>query len=264
MSEDNQAENETVALAAAEMLNKGEYDSSNPPDLTQVAEPVKEEKETSETPTEEVYKPDMALDEKQEEETVYDPDKPIEEQVKEEESKEAKEKSILSDVFSEESLNSLTNEYHELGGLSVNTVNNLVKQGIPQNLINVYLQGLAAQQQLQENMAFDIAGGKDKYDELMQWGSKNLSEEDINAFNGAAQGTEEQFKLALNGLMTMHEKQAGPTSEHTIYGNASSVDVYASKAQQMADQADPRYAKDEAFRQIVSEKARRSALFSTN
>ncbi len=242
LSAETLGENGEQNIALGEQLASGEIDSSNMPEeevdgfemgtvLDENNEPVEQEEETTEESVEEST-----------------------EEVVEEES---------AGLFTDELVQGLEAEYNEFGGFTEESVEKLVEAGIPQQMIDTYLNGLNAIQAQQETYVFNMVGGQENYQALTQWAGSNLSEGEIEAFNNTlAGGDMNQLGFAIQGLQARYTAQYGSPTTNTIMGNGGATrDVYESTAQMLEDMNNPKYKKDEAFRASVSTKLKRSNLF---
>ncbi len=236
--------------AMAEMLDNGEYDSSNPPDLDSLFDTPEELEAMAEEPQEE----DLQEDEVVEDEDEYeygDDDTEYEEEEGD------------MPIFSGEDIEAFSQEYAELGGLSQETVDNLVQVGLPESLIDTYLQGLGAIQQMQEQQAFASVGGEESYNELMTWAGTNLGDAEIDAFNSSVNNPA-QFQLALQGLKSRYENSYGSSQSGTIYGNqggGAGNDLFQSTAEVVSAMNDKRYGSDTSYAKMIEAKVRRSNVF---
>ena len=113
----------------------------------------------------------------------------------------------------------------------------------------------------QDTMLKDI-GGLDAYNNAIQWASKNMSVEDINDFNSAmeaAGGNEVVIKQLAKSLISRATTTTStPTTLDPLHGGETgrvdSIRGYETKSDMMKDMSDPRYEKDEGFRQAVAKK----------
>ena len=166
------------------------------------------------------------------------------------------------------SFDKYTQEFTESGTLSEDSYKELASKGIPKAIVDQYIDGFKAYQELEtiklQNAVYGFVGSEQAYNEIIQWASQNLSEEDIKAFNDTiASGNLAQIKLAVNGLKTSYSASVGNPPKNLLQGYGSTgrdADVYESWAQVTADMNDPRYTRDPAFRRKVQQKLGRSKL----
>ena len=105
-----------------------------------------------------------------------------------------------------------------------------------------------------------IAGGKQGYEQLMAWASDNISDADAKNFDEVVEtGNKAAVTFAVKALFGQYEDAVGRDST-LVTGKAAPADVYKSMAQVVSDMNDPRYDRDEAYRDEVQEKLQRSNL----
>lgn len=155
---------------------------------------------------------------------------------------------------------SLTDEYVQTGTLSEETIEQLVEQGIPREVVQMHLDGLNAQAELTRYRAAERFGGEEQLQAVLQWAGQSLSEAEIDRINGlVAAGDFEGYLLAMEGVKARYEANFGSIAPQTIQGTTTPVaDLYESAEEMKADMRDPRYAKDEAFRSRVAAKLART------
>jgi len=150
-------------------------------------------------------------------------------------------------------------EYASGQAVSDETVAELEKAGIPKEIFAVYLQGLDALSKQTMGEIHSFAGGADQYNAMATWAASALTEKELDAYNEALDNPTLR-ETAVRGLYARYaEKRPSEGNLLTPAGTPSAAgDVYTSRDQLVADQKDPRYAKDPAFRQSVIEKLQRS------
>jgi len=160
------------------------------------------------------------------------------------------------------SLDKFYDEYAETGSLTDDSYKELSKQGLDKQLVDGYIEGQKALADNHTKSIQDTIGGKEKYGDLIDWASKNLSETEQNAFNNIVDGGNlEEAKFAVQGLMTRAGMSSNPSP--TLFEGTSDVtptDAYESVGQVTDAMNDPRYEKDSAYRKKVTEKLARSTV----
>jgi len=155
-------------------------------------------------------------------------------------------------------LDKFYNEFHEKGELSENSYSELSNLGLSKEVVDAYISG---QQALAEQKAGSImatVGGKEQYGEMIDWASKNLSPQEIKAFNNTVDnGSLEQAQLAIAGVQAKFSQNNNEPNLFT--GNKADANVgYRSVGEMLQDINDPRYATDSAFRADVENKVKQS------
>ena len=110
------------------------------------------------------------------------------------------------------------------------------------------------------NEVKNFAGGEQAYQQMVDWASTNLENEDIAAFDSIINsGSVQAIKLAVNGLKSQYTEAMGNDGE-LLTGKApvNQRDVYRSQAELVAAMSDRRYDNDPAYRQDVIAKLERS------
>ena len=156
-------------------------------------------------------------------------------------------------------------EYADKGELSENSYTELAKQGLDKSLVNEYIKGQKAIAETQSAQVYDTVGGQQKYGELIDWASKNLSEGEQTAFNDlTSTGSIDQIKLAVHGIMTRAGMSASQNQpQEMIQGdvNNTSIEQFNSVQQVTEAMNDPRYDKDPVYRKQVERKLGNSSVF---
>lgn len=152
-------------------------------------------------------------------------------------------------------------EFAEQGQLSPESYLALERAGIPKSTVDNYIAGLEAQNRLIELEVYDQVGGKEEYQSLIKWADQNLSPDEIEAFDEAAQNpASPQFRLALDGLKAKYSSDSASYKDNLGGGNKPSADVFESVQQVTAAMSDPRYATDPAYQKQVADKLMRSNI----
>ena len=111
------------------------------------------------------------------------------------------------------------------------------------------------------NQIQNSVGGERKYNDLVNWASNNLQQNEIQAFDNIINsGNSTAIQLAVAGLKSRYENANGYEGRMLTGNSAPSSDVYRSQAELVAAMGDPRYDNDPAYRQDVIEKLDRSDL----
>lgn len=156
----------------------------------------------------------------------------------------------------------LSEEYSKNGSLSDEAYAELAKAGIPSHIVDAYINGQNAVVQQIRTRAFDIAGGEDEYGNMVRWAQANLTQGEIDSFNASLDTQDiDQVMFAVKGLASQYRSEMGkPPKLVTGETSGSSAGAFQSLAELTAAMADPRYAKDPAYRQAVGERLRGSKV----
>ena len=185
----------------------------------------------------------------------------------EETTEETKEVSETSTLLAEASEEFYANDQK----LSPETIEK-ISQLDSKELISAYLEAYEnlprAEQPSEEDLAqseidriHKSVGGADEYQKLTQWGSKNLSEQEIRGFDKViSTGDPTVIELAVAGLKAKYDNSNGYEGRMLTGKNTTSSDVFRSQAQLVEAMSDPRYDRDPAYRADVVAKLERSDL----
>ena len=149
-------------------------------------------------------------------------------------------------------------EYAKEGKLTETSYAELQKLGLDRQVVDAYIDGQTALADQRTNSIMSTVGGKEQYTQMIDWASKNLSSEEIKAFNSTIDtGTLEQAQLAIAGVQA---KYSSNNAEPNLFSgnNADSNVGYRSVGEMLRDINDPRYSTDSAFRQDVENKVKLS------
>ena len=153
-------------------------------------------------------------------------------------------------------------EYEELGGLSEDAYAALAEAGFSTAVVDSWIQGQNALSDQVQSSMYDLVGGADQYQGLVQWAADNLPAEEIDAFNSTmGSRNTNMIKLAIQGLNARYRSEAEPNLLTGQTGAVSSGGRFESNAELTAAMRDPRYDKDPAYRQQVANMLAKSSLF---
>ena len=179
-----------------------------------------------------------------------------EDDTKKESKSEDKPKEVSDELWKE-----LDSTFTDTGNITSEQYDKLNKIGIPDGMVDRYLDGLKSKQVTFTKEVYAMAGGEEQYKEIKSWAEDNLPQEELEAISGMKDYS--QIQLALRGVKAMYDASNG-TQGNTIRGNGttSSVSGYRSEAEYFADVRDPRYNSDGRFRDKVRAKFAKSNLAS--
>ena len=151
-------------------------------------------------------------------------------------------------------------------GFSDEALQNLAKTN-PGELAKEYLRYRESQQPkgLSDKDVTDlknVAGGAEKYDQIVDWATKNLSEQEQSMYDAVVdRGDPLACYFALQTVMAKYENAVGVEGK-MITGKppTQNGNVFRSQAELVQAMADPRYENDPAYRQDVIQKLDRSGV----
>ena len=164
----------------------------------------------------------------------------------------------------------MNSRWQESGELNADDYSQLDQAGFNKEMVDAYLAGLSYQaakdsaltmQQVNEVKA--SVGGEAEYSAMIEWASKNLSKEEVEAFDSIVNTQPlSTVKLATAGIYSRYTGANG--REPRLIGGRtprSDGDVFESTAQVVEAMSDPKYHKDLAYRKKVEAKLSRSKVF---
>lgn len=135
--------------------------------------------------------------------------------------------------------------------------------GFDKEAVNEYVAYRVAQADRIREELMSPLGGEESVQKMIAWASEAWAEDKAAAFNEAFEGKDRgRMELVLQALKADYDKAHGvrPKLVQGGTGKSTSGGVYTSIEQLMADQRDPRYAKDPAYRDAVIAKLARSQI----
>ena len=153
-------------------------------------------------------------------------------------------------------------EYNETGQLSEDAYLALQEAGIEPQMVDTWIQGQEAIADQQIDSIYNMVGGEDAYNSMLEWAGNNLEPWEMDAFNDQIENLDANSMFAVQGLMARMQNQEG-SPPRLFQGEPSeySAPKYDSLAQLTGAMSDPRYASDPAYRNEVASRLKNSALF---
>lgn len=144
--------------------------------------------------------------------------------------------------------------YLEKGELSEANYKALEESGIPRDFVDAYVRGQEATIESEMAEIRSTVGGQDNYNQMIEWASANLPEEDINSYDDiVSTGTPEAAKMAAKGMYARYMSETGGESMNIAKGGTSgaAIQPFNSNAQVVEAINDRRYEMDPAYRAEV-------------
>jgi hypothetical protein len=155
-----------------------------------------------------------------------------------------------------EGLEKYTEEFNKSGDLSDDSIKAIAAMGIPEQIVRAYVDGQKSVVESNVNAVFGLAGGQEKYQQLVSWAGENIPEDEVDAFNSVIEsGNMNTIRLAVQGLRARYD-QANGQSGRLIQGETTgpSGNAFRSIAEIVEAMKDPRYSKDAAYRADVEKR----------
>jgi hypothetical protein len=124
------------------------------------------------------------------------------------------------------------------------------------------MEGLKLITERQQNKVFEAVGGKQAYQNMTAWAEKNLTPQEIDAYNATlASNNINAVTLAAQGVYAKYLKSQALEPQLLTGGSAGrDASAFRSVAELTAAMKDPRYKADPAYRQDVENKLGRSDI----
>lgn len=156
-------------------------------------------------------------------------------------------------------------EFQTSGELSTASYEKLAKAGIPQHMVDSYIEGQRSIADATRNDVLASVGGEEAFTQIVQWAAVNVPKDELQAYNAVVDtGDKAQIKLAVAGMKARYEAANGSEPKllnGSTQGSGGSVNAFRSNAELVEAMRDPRYAKDPAYRADVENRLRHSSIF---
>ena len=153
-------------------------------------------------------------------------------------------------------------EYNETGQLSEDAYLALQEAGIEPQMVDTWIQGQEAIADQQIDSIYNMVGGEQAYNGMLEWAGNNLQSWEMDAFNDQIESLDANSMFAVQGLMArMQNDEGSPPMLYQGEPSQYSAPKYDSLAQLTSAMSDPRYASDPAFRMEVTNRLKNSELF---
>ncbi|WP_417623151.1 capsid assembly protein [Parasphingorhabdus sp.] len=157
----------------------------------------------------------------------------------------------------------LESHWEEHGSLPEDTYEKLASVGVDKGLVDEFVQYRLSQGETLRSEMMATVGGEETVNKMVEWATKNYSEDKANAFNEAVNSKNRgQIELALSSLKADFDRANGvkPKLVQPTTGTGAKGARYNSLEEMLADQRNPKYRTDPAFRQSVIDKLSRSNI----
>ena len=155
-----------------------------------------------------------------------------------------------SDSISDKLWAELETTFAEKGAITSEQYEALNKVGIPDAVVDKYIDGLKSTQDAFTNKVYDMAGGEENYNEIKAWAESNYSQAELDAI---ASGTPDEIFFKLKGVKADFDSQVGSDRVRGKTGK-STGDSYRSQDEYILDRTSPEYKKDRRFKAKVDAK----------
>tara|TARA_Y100001951_G_C11291453_1_gene272451 strand:+ start:2114 stop:2926 length:813 start_codon:yes stop_codon:yes gene_type:complete len=163
----------------------------------------------------------------------------------------------------------ITERFNNEGEITEDDYAKLKEGGFSKQLVDTYLQGLKAGNNIEDIASVEIQGIKDSvggdnnYEQMVNWARQNLSDSDISEFDELTETASTfKIKLAVQGLYNQYQNAMGIEPD-LVTGRPSTNGPrpFQSTAEVNAAVSDPRYGKDVAYTESVYARYEGSNVF---
>lgn len=164
--------------------------------------------------------------------------------------------------ISEEEMQAFSQEFMQNGTLSDRSFANLEARGIPRYVVEMYIEGQKAVAESQVAAVYNVVGGQQQYQAMIDWAAESLPESEIDAFNAMIDsGDQASIMFAIQGLQARYASvNAAP---RLVQGGTMGpgTSPFRSLAEVTAAMRDPKYRNDPAYRKDVESRLAISNIF---
>ena len=145
-------------------------------------------------------------------------------------------------------------EYNETGELSQDAYDALAEAGISSDIVDTWLAGQEAIADQNISEIYNMVGGENNYNSMLDWANNNLQQWEIDAFNNSIENLDPNAMFAVQGLMARMQNAEGiPPKLMTGEAVPSTAPRFESLAQVTEAMKNPKYASDPAYRAQVTQ-----------
>lgn len=146
----------------------------------------------------------------------------------------------------------MASEVASTGKLSDASRQALIASGMPESIIDTYVEAQAGKVTAFKASLHEAVGGADAFDLITTWGAQNLTADEQAYFQGEIEKGEAEAKTAMEVLKARYEKSMGKLPKLLSGATATNDSAgFTSLEEQKAAQRDPRYRTDPAYREQV-------------
>lgn len=152
---------------------------------------------------------------------------------------------------------SASDEYFETGELSEETYKSLEANGIPREMVDMYVNGYEAYANQQQQSLMNEAGGPENYEAMSEWAATALTDQEQEVYNNTVEsGDINAATMAIRGLYARFQSDGGsPVSlvQGDTSGTSGAIPFSSAKEMTVAMQ-DPRYGYDSKYRDQIAQR----------
>jgi hypothetical protein len=176
---------------------------------------------------------------------------------------EGKEKETPEGAVSAELFTAARDEWAQSGDLSDETREKIISSGIPQETLDVYLEGVKALSEALTQKVYAAAGGEEDYTAAVEWARDNWSEAKVSKFDEAL-GDPDLMPVMVSALMGDYRAASpGEGKQTRQQGGGDNGDLYHDPEEFTRDLADADAKNDALARRKAVQKLQRSKKAGT-
>ena len=153
-------------------------------------------------------------------------------------------------------------EYNTTGELSKDAYDALEEAGISGDIVNTWIQGQEAMADQNIDTIYEMAGGKNQYDQMIEWANDNLEPWEVDSYNNQIENLDPNSQFAVSGLLARYQNSVGEQSPNLWHGEIAqhTMPKFESLNELTRAMSDKRYAEDPHFRSEVAKRLNNSAI----
>jgi hypothetical protein len=159
----------------------------------------------------------------------------------------------------EDEWNKWGHEIHTTGSITAETKNQIkARFGIPDQVVDAYIDGIKARQRQLADEASKIVGGPNELNSIIKWATDNLDDAEREAVNNGLKSP--GWQNVILGLKARRES-ANPEPKTRIAASSgvpAGIKPFATSKEMVAAMRDPRYKYDSEYQQMVQDRVRAS------
>lgn len=158
----------------------------------------------------------------------------------------------------------LQKEFQEHGDITPESRTKLEKAGFTKEIVDSYIEGQKAiAERILNDLQVSVAGSPEKFNEMWAWSVRGIPDSEKAAINAAlATNDPNVAKLAMSAVHAKWIAAVGQDPERVLHGTKTGgdADVYTHMDEVQKDMRNPEYQTNEAYRQKVWAKMKRSNI----
>ena len=153
-------------------------------------------------------------------------------------------------------------EFSQNGSLSEDSYAKLAQAGFSKDFVNDFIRGQEALAEQEANTVFAEVGGQQEFQKVAAWARANLPAAELESFNKIVETAPvDVLRFAVLGLHSKYVSANGQEPRLVNGQPGHGVEGFQSRHEMVEAMRDPRYRKDEAYREQVTRRLAVSNFF---